>query len=128
LKKVNFFLLLAVLIILAFFLTQQEESWNQKAIRERIKEEIDVEISREFGRDYQLKNLKFYNGYEWAAGILKPITFVTDEAMIILKREKGEWIIFFGPDTAGILPSKLYKQLPPLLIKDWSLESEEEEE
>jgi len=93
--------------------TKQEEQKNIAAIKEVTKEEIDPEIGKHFGSDYEIKEVTFYENRSWAVVILTPLTFTTDEALVVYKKEGDKWHLFLGPGTDfSDLEPNLLEQIP----------------
>lgn len=96
---------------------------EKEKIEQVTQQTLDKEIEKEFGKDYKISSLTFYENNTWAVAILKPISFQAEGATIIYKKEREGWKIFLGPGTSfeDSTPD-LLNQLPPQVKKAIGLE------
>jgi len=96
---------------------------EKEKIEQVTQQTLDKEIEKEFGKDYKISSLTFYENNTWAVAILKPISFQAEGATIIYKKEGEGWKIFLGPGTSfeDSTPD-LLNQLPPQVKKAIGLE------
>lgn len=103
-KKILIIIIIFILLLLiigGLMLWYYIPKNNISKIETITKETLDAEIKKTFGKDYELKDLTFYNNRTWALGHLSPLTFQADEAVVIYYKKEGDnWILFLGPTTS----------------------------
>lgn len=123
-KKIIF--IISIIFLVIFWNRVFKKPTLEKEIEQLEKatqESIDKEIEKTLGKDYKISDLKFYNNNTWAIAVIQPITFETDPALIIYKKEGKSWRIFLGPGTSfEDTDPQLLNQLPQEVKKEIGVE------
>lgn len=129
-KKIVYLIIILGIILFGFwfgykwfFKKTPSKEQEIAQIKEVTKKSLDAILEKEFGKDYEIKKIDFYDEERWAVAHLIPITFETDEALVVYKKEKNDWKVFLGPGTFfGDADLEALNQLPSEVKKEIGVE------